>query len=433
LAVMRPKAAQADSRCRVVAGSEAPHKTISSPPMDVSPDPGVGEPHTFPRRVLLAVTGLSPQVVTETVYALTQTLKPAFVPTEIHLMTTAEGAERARLTLLSKEPGWFHRLRRDYNLPEIKFDERFVHVLKAADGTPIVDIRTGAENTCVADSLTDKIRELTTDPNCAVHVSIAGGRKTMGFYAGYALSLLGRPQDRLSHVLVQAPYESNQQFYYPTPYPHVIFTHPPENRPLDAREAEVALADIPFVRLRGGLDERLLKGTATFSKVVAAAQRALDPLRLEIDLDGKCIHAGGQQVRLPPAELAFLSWLASCAKEGRPDVQCPPDGAPDRQYAEEYLCQYAHLGDDLDSATANRLRKEKGMDKTFFEQTKSKLRRKLKEALGPEGMRRYGIVDDGNRPKRYRIAVPAENIRWLGQAPAPDGKLAKSSLPGEPA
>ena len=32
-----------------------------------------------------------------------------------------------------------------------------------------------------------------------MHVSIAGGRKTRGFLAGYTLSLLGRPQDRLSH------------------------------------------------------------------------------------------------------------------------------------------------------------------------------------------------------------------------------------------
>ncbi|PJA57556.1 MAG: TIGR02584 family CRISPR-associated protein, partial [Rhodocyclales bacterium CG_4_9_14_3_um_filter_68_10] len=59
------------------------------------------QPHEYERRILLAATGLSPQVVTETLYALTQRRAPAFVPTEIHLVTTAEGAERARLTLLS--------------------------------------------------------------------------------------------------------------------------------------------------------------------------------------------------------------------------------------------------------------------------------------------------------------------------------------------
>ncbi|MGH8248272.1 MAG: CRISPR-associated ring nuclease Csm6, partial [Gammaproteobacteria bacterium] len=371
---------------------------------------------------------LSPQVVTETLYALTQKVKPAFVPTEIHLLTTAEGAERARLTLLSDEPGWFHRLRRDCALPDIEFSDETIHALKTADGTPIVDIRTREENERLADSLTERIRQLTADPNCALHVSIAGGRKTMGFYAGYALSLFGRPQDRLSHVLVSGPYESNNEFYYPTPYRYVIYTHPPESRPLDASEAVVSLAEIPFVRLRPGMDDRLLKGSATFSEVVAAAQRALGPAMLEIDLDRKCIHAGGQEIHLQPAQLAFVSWLARRAKNGRPDVACPSDGAPESEYAREYLHEYANIADDLDSATARRLQKAKGMDKTFFEQTKSKLRRNLQEALGPDGMRRYGVVDDGNRPKQYHIAVPAENIRWLdltGSAGA--GKLAKST------
>lgn len=382
--------------------------------MNPFPETGPNAPHRFPRRVLLAVAGLSPQVVTETVYALTQKLNPAFVPTEIHLLTTGEGAERARLTLLSEEPGWFHRLRRDYGLPEVEFSERTIHVLKTVDGTPISDIRTREENERLADTLIETIRRLTSDQDCALHLSIAGGRKTMGFYAGYALSLFGRPQDRLSHVLVSAPYESNQQFYYPTPHRYVIYTHPPENRPLDAREAEVELAEIPFVRLRHGLDQRLLQGSVTFSAVVTAAQRALDPPVLEIDLDRKCIHTGRQEVHLPPAQLAFLSWLARRAKETRPDVECPPDGAPEPEYAREYLLEYANLADDTDGATASGLRR--GMDKTFFEQTKSRLRRALQEALGPEGMRRYGVVDNGKRPKRYRIAVPVENVSWLGGA-----------------
>ena len=388
--------------------------TSAAPRAGRSPDLHADAPHTFPRRVLLAVTGLSPQVVTETVYALTQRMEPAFVPTEIHLVTTAEGAERVRLTLLSDDPGWFHRLRRDYRLPEIKFEERFIRVLKTADGNPIADIRTEEENTFLADTLTETIRELTADRNCALHMSIAGGRKTMSFYAGYALSLLGRPQDRLSHVLVSAPYESNQQFYYPTPYSHVIYTPPPESRPLDAREAQVRLAEIPFVRLREGIDDRLLEGTATFSEVVAAAQRAFGPPELEIDLDNKSINAGGHRVHLGPVYLAFLSWLARRAKEGCPDVECPSDGAPEPEYSRQYLSEYAHISDEMNSRTARRLKKAKGMEKSFFEETKSRLNGRLKAALGPEGVHRYGVMDDGRRPKRFRIAVPAENIRWAG-------------------
>ncbi|MGF1642988.1 MAG: CRISPR-associated ring nuclease Csm6, partial [Thiotrichales bacterium] len=160
------------------------------------------------RRILLAVTGLSPQVVTETVYALACHPNEPWIPHEIHLITTREGAERARLALLSGEPGWFHRLRRDYSLPEIAFNTGHIHILSDASGLPLDDIRTPTDNERAADQITDHLRRLTADPGSEVHVSIAGGRKTMGYYLGYALSLFGRPQDRLSHVLVSEPFES---------------------------------------------------------------------------------------------------------------------------------------------------------------------------------------------------------------------------------
>lgn len=86
-------------------------------------------PHTFPKRILLAVTGLSPQVVTETVYTLAVRQSPPFVPTEVRLITTAEGAERAQLALLSEDPGWFYRLCRDYTLPHIVFDRNHIAIL----------------------------------------------------------------------------------------------------------------------------------------------------------------------------------------------------------------------------------------------------------------------------------------------------------------
>ena len=109
-------------------------------------------PEHYPRRILLCVAGLSPQIVTETLYALTVTGEPRFVPTEIHLLTTAEGAQRARLTLLSEEPGWFHRLRRDHGLPEIRFTLDTIHILRDGEGRLLNDIRGVADNEAIADA-----------------------------------------------------------------------------------------------------------------------------------------------------------------------------------------------------------------------------------------------------------------------------------------
>lgn len=202
-------------------------------------------PECYPRRRLLCVSGLSPQIVTETVYALAVLSESHFIPTDIHLLTTVEGAERARLTLLSDEPGWFHRLRADYGLPDMHFPLEQIHILRDAEGRLLHDIRSVEDNEAIADAITALVRELTADPDCAVHASIAGGRKTMGFYLGYALSLFGRSQDRLSHVLVSSPFETNANFFYPSPTPKVIFANLPDQRPLDASAAEVTLAPIP--------------------------------------------------------------------------------------------------------------------------------------------------------------------------------------------
>ena len=72
--------------------------------------PTAAKPAGFQRRVLLAVSGLTPQIVTETLYALAADEHAPFVPTEVHLITTAEGARRAELSLLSDDLGWFHKL-----------------------------------------------------------------------------------------------------------------------------------------------------------------------------------------------------------------------------------------------------------------------------------------------------------------------------------
>lgn len=366
-------------------------------------------PHRFERRILLAVTGLSPQVVTETLYALATCGSDPFIPTEVRLLTTAQGAERARLSLLHPDSGWFQRLCADYGLRGMRFTAADIAVLRDEAGRLLEDIRTPADNRRAGDRLTAVVRELTADPDSALHVSIAGGRKTMGFYAGYALSLFGRPQDRLSHVLVSPAFESHPDFYYPTPYSRVIHTFPPDSRPLDTRDAEVSLAEIPFVRLREGLPARLLGGEEDFSETVAAAQRALEPPALMVDIAHRRITAGGETVELKPAELAFYAWMARRRKAARDPVHWR-----DPDIAKGYLAEYGaivgpHSGDyeRAEQALKNQILKD------WFEQRKSRTNTALKKALGGQLARPYLITGTGKRPEtRFGLTLPVESIRF---------------------
>lgn len=361
------------------------------------------------RHILLCVTGLTPQVVTETLYALHQ--EGRTLPEHIQILTTREGAERARLTLLNDH--WLSRFYQDYRLSPVPFDSGCIHVLQDRHGEPLQDIRSGEDNQAVADGITETIRMLTAAPKTALHVSIAGGRKTMGFYAGYALSLYGRPQDRLSHVLVSADYESHPQFYYPTPHSQVIYGNDPSRKPLDTRHAAVILADIAFVRLRHGLDRALLDGKSSFSRSVQNAQRALSPPGLIVDLPNRRLVAQGVEIKPGPADLAFYLWLLERQLEGRPGPSCPSDGAPDREYADEYRRHYQTVNGEMGGADRTFDNLRNGMSKSFFEQRKSRINAALKQILH-QAAPPYLIVPVGNRPRtRYRIALEPEQIQVL--------------------
>jgi CRISPR-associated protein (TIGR02584 family) len=361
------------------------------------------------RRILLAVTGLTPQVVTETLYA-TMREGAERLPHEVRILTTAEGAERARLALLSDSPGWFHRFLEDFGLPPIELRPEHIIVLRDAAGTPLADIRSAADNALAADQVADLVRELTASPDSSLHVSLAGGRKTMGFFAGYALSLWGRPQDRLTHVLVNEPFEQSWDFFYPTPYERIIETR--DRKLADCAIAEVTLADIPFVRLRHGLPAALIDGRASFAQAVAGAQARLGPPALTIDLDGRRVRAGGTEFDLPPAELAFLAWFARRAKASEAGLACPSDGAPSHEHAGAYLAEYRRIRKPLDEAADTTFRRYRdGMTKKDFEERKSKLKRALERALG-QACAPYLIQGEGRRPMCYRLALDAQAIQF---------------------
>lgn len=372
--------------------------------MTTTPDPA--QPEAYPRRVLVAVTGLSPQVVTETLYALAVRPEP-FVPTEVHVITTAEGAERVRLALLSSEPGWFERLRADHALPPIAFDDSHVHVLAGNDGRALDDLRTPADNEAAADFITSRMRELTADAGAALHVSIAGGRKTMGFYMGYALSLYGRAQDRLSHVLVSPPFEQSWDFFYPTPYSRVIEV----GRQLaDTADARITLAEIPFVSLRHGLPKRLLDGRSSFADTVAAARASLGRAELVLCPRSRRIRAGGKLLRLAPAEFAVLAVMAQRARRGAPALRAPLKDAADAEWAAEYLADLRAACGVMDTParveeTLADARSAFGHFQENLSRLKATLRAELDLAAAP-----YQI--DGGRQRDYQLALPADAIRF---------------------
>ncbi len=366
-------------------------------------------PHSYPRRVLLCVTGLSPQIITETLYALAVEQQPAFIPTEVHLVTTVEGARLAQASLLHADGGQFHALLADWpQLGQPRLDSDMIHLITRPDGQPFNDIRSPEENASAADTIASTVRELTRDPDCALHVSIAGGRKTMGFYLGYALSLYARPQDRLSHVLVSSPFEGHPEFFYPPRQPRRLVTR--DGKHIDTADARVTLAEIPFVRLRHGLPELLLQGQSSYSQAVDAIQHKIAPPRLWIDLSQRRVICGETPIILKPQLIAWFAWWGILAKEGRPD--CHWRNADVALFLNLYKAVVGRDAGDYEN-TVELLKG--GMEKEFFQTKNAKLERVLKDTLGAAAAMPYLLVTTGQRPYTQRgLTLPAECIEVTG-------------------
>lgn len=359
------------------------------------------------RKVLVAIVGLSPQVVTETLCALRR--ERGFVPNEIRVILARAARECVLHDLLDPVKGRFHAFCRDYGLVgKIRFDESCVTVVTDAEGRELDDIRTPEESAAAADTIVRVIGNACSDPNTIVHVSIAGGRKSMGFFAGYAMSLFARPRDSVSHVLVNEPFESNRDFFYPPPEPKEIVDARGES--VSSREARVMLADIPIVRLRTGLPEDLLTGEASFGRAVAEVQRTLFPsTALVFRGDARGVVCDGVEVLLPPAQYAVLRWMAERAKRKEAPVR------PGLHHAEEEFFPLYERLFPTRPGDVERARKAIRSDEDFlkyFQEKRSQIGAALAKKLGKTAAARFRIVTYGKRPfVAYALALEPDDIQ----------------------
>lgn len=367
------------------------------------------------RRLLVCVTGLTPQVVTETVYALALGKDP-WIPTEVHVLTTVTGAALVRDTLLSHGAGHFLQLCADYSLEGIAFDDSFVHVLRDADGLPLDDIRTPADNMAIADAIVTRIAELSREESTELHVSLAGGRKSMGFFAGYALSLYGREHDRLSHVLVSQGFESNPEFFFPPRTARTMRAR--DGSELSTADARIELADIPFVRLRERLPEGLLGGGG-FAEAVEAAQRKEAP-RLVVRKEDRTVNCGGTAIRLSPVNFATYAWHADRARRMvTPEVILSAFDAT-RSISRMELQEYGRrLYENAMSSEAEKWNEgpwgdDDGTPSQWLAERRTRINREIRRELGKRGVGVYGIASEriAGRASQHRLKLPSDAIEF---------------------
>jgi len=380
------------------------------------------------QEILIFVAGTTPQIITETLYALVFGQDPAVFPDEVHVITTQHGKERIEDELFQK--GRWRDFFREFELEPISPEKVNIMVVTDSRSRPLDDIREAAHNEAVGDLIADFIRKKAGDPASRLHCSLAGGRKTMSFYLGSALQLFGRPWDRLYHVLVTPEFESHPGFYYKPRKNRVLEVANPLGktiRTLNTRDAAITLAELPFIRLR----EKLSLEAKPFRELVAEGQKDLDTAmvqqRLEVNLQERTVKVGTKTIEMVPVLLilycAFLrEKLDRCPYPDRTLCLDCTDCFPalvdftSREALEAMVDDYKTIYGPLSPRVGDLLDQwDQGFEIEALRQNVSKINRTLREGLDDETMFPiYAITAVGKHgSKRHGVRVEKGKIRIL--------------------
>ena len=375
--------------------------------------------------ILLAVTGMSPAVLTETLWALAREEEPV-IPHRVIVVTTLAGRRRIEADLFVPRPelgdiSVWEALRAALRAAGHELDGRLrfgttpddVRVITAPDpatglSRELEDLRTPEDNAAAADFLLEQTRGLAANPEVRLVASIAGGRKTMGALLYACLTLLGRDDDRLTHVLVNEPFETLPGFFFPDqPGPPLAGRNGDRHAPA---EAVVELGDVPFVPIGNLFQRELGRAAGNFSHLVAncrseVRQRACEELKIEILTQRPVLRLNGVEIRLTEREHHLMICLAGRAKRGLPAVP---------SYGEALGALTAHAREWRDMLDGGQLPSGTPAAPSFSEvqdvsRAVSDLRKKLKIQGQPGRVLAAALPERG----RFSIDVPGPLIAML--------------------
>jgi hypothetical protein len=146
----------------------------------------------------------------------------------------------------------------------------------------------------------------------------------MGTLLYACMTLVGREDDRLTHVLVNEPFDDarlSPRFYFPEQPSAELTT--PDNKTVRAAEAHIDLADVPFVPLRNLFARDLGRMPGRFSALVAQCsegirKRSGNSVKLVVHRSRPEIEVNRISIKLSPKEQLLALFLADRSRKAQP-------------------------------------------------------------------------------------------------------------------
>jgi len=265
------------------------------------------------REVLIFVAGATPQIITETIYALAMQNPPVYAD-ELCIITHSYGKKLIQQKLVNE--GILQQLCREYGIPQLTITDNTFLVIADQSGKELEDIRTVADNEQAGDQIAAFLRAKASEPSVRLHCSLSGGRKTMTHYMGIAFQLFARQWDRLYHVMVAPEFEKVEQFFYPPKQPQQLSVRNSKGEiTINTADANVSLVPLPMIYLR----DKVPSQATTIRQIVAEGQKEIDmaatqrPVR--INLAERTLYIGDTLIDLSPIQLMLYTTFLNLKRQ----------------------------------------------------------------------------------------------------------------------
>jgi len=375
------------------------------------------------KNILISIAGLSPQIITETLYYYLIERKPPIWIDEIKILTTLQGKKKIMDSLLDKNSGQFYLFCKDYNInpKDICFDENSITIL--GGDAPIDDIMSDKDSAIIGNEIVKFTKDVSLIPDSRCIYSIAGGRKTMTAYLSLAVQLYGKEDDILCHILVSPDFESNRDFYYIPPKNKEIEIKDGNGKilkTLNTKDAKIYSSEIVFLKLRQFLN---IKDDMFYDDLVNIAQKRLDfcgDKFVAIDIKNTSVLLGNKNIKMRPLEICVYYLFYYIKKNCKNDFcgECTDCYLSINDLLSEenikviinaYEKIYSKNSGQFERLAESFKNSKKGED--FFIQNISNINKKLKKQLNPFEYAVYKISRTGNYGKRYGVFVDKRNIK----------------------
>jgi len=268
----------------------------------------------MPETIVLALSGLSPAVITETVYNLLKE-DGDLLPLRVVPITTNTGAQK--IAEMNQQGVWQDLCEKLAISPNDLTLEQ-PRIICDRDGQAIEDTDTKQNHDLTCDFMAEIVQEYKKAGHSII-ASISGGRKTMGALMYAVMSMLGDMQDRITHVLVDNSILGFADFYFPSQTKQQLEDR--SGNTLQAGEVEVNLIDIPFPRFKLINKKPFISDKMSFTDLVQSVNTPdWKELKITLDIHARQVSINDKIIDFSKLSYPFqlITYLLICNKMGIP-------------------------------------------------------------------------------------------------------------------